>query len=101
MQKHCIQICTNKMKRKPDFKNGIFHGKPIYVLAVILLAVFLVISILTAVTIGSVDLSVKDVYSVILYKLFGIGDPEVYGVGAMSDIVWFIRLPRILPCGNF
>ena len=84
------------MKRKPDFKNGIFHGKPIYVLAVILLAVFLVISILTAVTIGSVDLSVKDVYSVILYKLFGIGDPEVYGVGAMSDIVWFIRLPRIL-----
>ena len=84
------------MKRKPDFKNGIFHGKPIYVLAVILLTVFLVISILTAVTIGSVDLSVKDVYSVILYKVFGIGDPEVYGVGAMSDIVWFIRLPRIL-----
>ena len=38
----------------------------------------------------------KDVYSVILYKVFGIGDPEVYGVGAMSDIVWFIRLPRIL-----
>lgn len=84
------------MKRKPDFKNGIFHGKPIYVLAVILLTVLLVISILTAVTIGSVDLSVKDVYSVILYKVFGIGDPEVYGVGAMSDIVWFIRLPRIL-----
>ena len=84
------------MKRKPDFKNGIFHGKPIYVLAVILLTVILVISILTAVTIGSVDLSVKDVYSVILYKVFGIGDPEVYGVGAMSDIVWFIRLPRIL-----
>ena len=84
------------MKRKPDFKNGIFHGKPIYVLAVILLTVLLVISILTAVTIGSVNLSVKDVYSVILYKVFGIGDPEVYGVGAMSDIVWFIRLPRIL-----
>ena len=70
------------MKRKPDFKNGIFHGKPIYVLAVILLTVLLVISILTAVTIGSVDLSVKDVYSVILYKVFGIGDPEVYGVGS-------------------
>ena len=31
-----------------------------------------------------------------MYKVFGIGDPEVYGVGAMSDIVWFIRLPRIL-----
>ena len=42
-------------------------------LAVILLTVLLVISILAAVTIGSVDLSVKDVYSVILYKLFGIG----------------------------
>ena len=93
--KHCIQICTNKMKRNRILKWN-FSWKPIYVLAVILLAVFLVISILTAVTIGSVDLSVKDVYSVILYKLFGIGDPEVYGVGAMSDIVWFIRLPRIL-----
>ena len=62
------------MKRKPDFKNGIFHGKPIYVLPGISLTVFLVISILTAVTIGSVDLSVKDVYSVILYKVFGIGE---------------------------
>ena len=79
------------MKRKPDFKNGIFHGKPIYVLAVILLTVLLVISILTAVTIGSVDLSVKDVYSVILYKVFGIGDPEVYGLSAFP--VFFLQQP--------
>ncbi|MDO4322254.1 MAG: iron ABC transporter permease [Lachnospiraceae bacterium] len=84
------------MKRKPDFKNGVFHGKPVYVLAIILLIGVLILSILTAVTIGSVDLSVTDVYRVILYKIFGVGDPEIYGTGAMSDIVWFIRLPRIL-----
>lgn len=84
------------MNEKIDLKNGIFRGKPIYVLVMIALAILLVVSILTAVTIGSVDLSVKEVYSVILYKTFGIGDPDVYGVGAMSDIVWYIRLPRIL-----
>ena len=69
--------------------------KPIYVLAVILLTVLLVISILTAVTIGSVDLSVKDVYSVnFWYKsIWESGNPEVYGVGAMSDIVWLSASP--------
>lgn len=84
------------MKRKLDLKNGIVHGTPAYIVAVMALLVLLVLSILTAVTIGSVDLSVSDVYGVILYKLFGIGDPDVFGAGAMSDIVWFIRLPRIM-----
>ena len=42
-----------------------------------------------------------DVYRVILYKVtealhFPVGDSEVYGSGSMSDIVWFVRLPRLV-----
>ena len=67
-----------------------------YLVAILVLAAALILSLLGAVTIGSVDLEVGEVYRVILYKLFGIGDPAVYGSGSMSDIVWFVRLPRLV-----
>ncbi|MEF2561744.1 MAG: iron ABC transporter permease, partial [Negativibacillus sp.] len=82
--------------QKVDLKNGIFKGKPMYLVAILVLAAALILSLLGAVTIGSVDLEVGEVYRVILYKLFGIGDPAVYGSGSMSDIVWFVRLPRLV-----
>lgn len=78
-----------------DLKSGVIRGKPVYWLAIFLLLLILVASLLWAVTMGSVDLAVSDVYRVILYKLFSIGDGEVYGQGSMSDIVWFVRLPRL------
>lgn len=79
-----------------NLKNGVFHGKPAYRIAILILLATLVLSVLWAVTIGSVDLAMGDVYRVILYKIFGIGDPEVYGKGSLSDIVWFVRLPRLV-----
>ncbi len=79
-----------------NLKNGVFHGKPAYRIAIPVLLAALILSLLWAVTIGSVDLAMGDVYSVILYKIFGIGDPEVYGKGSLSDIVWFVRLPRLV-----
>lgn len=82
--------------QKVDLKNGIFKGKPMYLVAILVLAAALILSLLGAVTIGSVDLEVGEIYRVILYKLFGIGDPAVYGSGSMSDIVWFVRLPRLV-----
>ena len=41
-----------------------------YVAVLIGLAAFLIFSILAAITFGNADLSLKDVYSVIAYKLF-------------------------------
>ena len=79
-----------------NLKNGVFHGKPAYRIAIPVLLAALILSLLWAVTIGSVDLAMGDVYRVILYKIFGIGDPEVYGKGSLSDIVWFVRLPRLV-----
>lgn len=79
-----------------DLKNGIFHGKPVYILAIAALSLGLVLSVLWAVTFGAVDLAMGEVYRVILYKTLGIGNAELYGSGGLSDIVWFIRLPRLV-----
>ncbi len=80
-----------------DFKNGVIHGRQVWWIACIVLAAALVLSLLVAVTIGSVNLSVGDVYSVIAYHLFGIGDAAKYGDGtATGDIVWQVRLPRLV-----
>lgn len=79
-----------------DLKSGVIRGKPVYWLVVLILLAVLVLSLLSAVTIGSVNLRVSDVYRVMLYKMFGIGDAAVYGKGSMSDIVWHVRLPRLI-----
>ena len=79
-----------------DLKSGLFHGRPIYVVAILVLLAALVVSVLAAVTFGSVPLSVGEVYGVILHKLLGVGDAQVFGSGKLYDIVWFIRLPRVI-----
>ena len=42
------------------------------------------------------SIPIGDVYHVILHELFGIGDPQVWGKGGVHDVVWLIRLPRLL-----
>lgn len=61
-----------------------------------MLFIVLVISIFTAVTIGSSDISIKEVYKIILFRLFNVGDAKVLSNGAIHDVVWLIRLPRIV-----
>ena len=63
-----------------------------YVAVLIGLAAFLIFSILAAITFGNADLSLKDVYSVIAYKLFHIKSLSAYAEGAVHDVVWLIRL---------
>ncbi|MBB6630784.1 FecCD family ABC transporter permease [Clostridium algidicarnis] len=86
------------MKRsyKRDKQNGLLKGTPAYVGVSIILVAVLIFSILLTVTMGSVDISIKDVYKIIMYKVFNVGDYEVLSKGALHDIVWFIRLPRII-----
>lgn len=59
------------------------------------LALVLVLSVLLAVTIGSVQIPFTEVYKVILYEVFGIGSAEL-AEGAVHDVVWLIRLPRLV-----
>ena len=77
-------------------KNGRTGGRPAYIIAIIALLGGLVFSILLAVMFGSVRISFQDVYGVIVHKIFGIGDAAAYGKGVIHDVVWFIRLPRLI-----
>ncbi len=62
----------------------------------LLLLALLILSILTAVTFGTVDLSVQQVYAVILNKLFNTGYGALDIRRSTEDIVWLIRLPRVV-----
>ena len=77
-------------------KKGSVLRTSMYVAVLIGLAAFLIFSILAAITFGNADLSLKDVYSVIAYKLFHIKSLSAYAEGAVHDVVWLIRLPRVL-----
>lgn len=76
-------------------REGLLHGTPVWVTSLILLLIALVLSLLVAVTIGSTDIPLSDVYHVILYKLFGMGEPA-FGEGNLFRAVWYLRLPRLL-----
>ena len=73
----------------------IFQGAPAAWTAGAVLLVVLVLSLLVAVTIGSTQIPVGEVYRVIVYQLFGIGDPSA-GTGNLFRAVWYLRLPRLL-----
>ena len=77
-------------------KQGALKSKSNYIIAILLLTVTLILSIMIAVSIGTAKLSLMDVSSVISHKLFGIGDYELYGQGAVHDVVWLMRLPRTI-----
>lgn len=56
----------------------------------------LIFSILAAVTFGNADISIVQVYQVILYELTHTASLAVYASGAVHDVIWLIRLPRVL-----
>ena len=58
-------------------KDKIFRTS-VYATALVGLTLFLIFSVLAAVTFGNADLSLKDVYSVILYKIFHIKSMASY-----------------------
>lgn len=85
------------MKQGVDIKDkGRLQGQPFYVLACAVLFVLLILSVLLAVTIGSMDLSIKDVYSIIGYELFKLDRLSAYAEGGAHNVVWLIRLPRVM-----
>lgn len=77
-------------------RNVKVNSFPIYLLCFLLLLIILFVSLLVSVTIGQADISISDVYKVIGYKLFHIDAFQEFDSGAVSDIVWLIRLPRTL-----
>ncbi|WP_130808005.1 FecCD family ABC transporter permease [Senegalia massiliensis] len=68
---------------------------PTYIGVSIILVLFLVFSFFYSITFGSIDISVKDIYRIILHKIFNIGSIDNLS-RAIIDIVWLVRLPRII-----
>ena len=62
----------------------------------LLLAVLLVLSLFWALSIGTVKLPAGDIYDAVLHQ-FTSGLPiEATGQGPVHDIVWLLRLPRLI-----
>ena len=83
------------VKKRKDINNKIV-GKSLFFAAFIGLLLTLIASVLVAVTFGNADISIKDAYSVITYKLFNIENLSSFGMGAIHDVIWLIRLPRVM-----
>lgn len=82
-------------------KRGLLKGKPVYVVTTLILLVGLFLSILAAVSFGTMDLPIGEVYQVIRYELanriLGQPFPEQWAPGEpIHDVVWLIRLPRLV-----
>lgn len=82
-------------------KRGLLKGKPIYIVTTVCLLIGLLLSILIAVTFGTMDLPIADVYHVIRCELanifLGQTFPEEWAPGEpIHDVVWLIRLPRLV-----
>jgi iron complex transport system permease protein len=76
--------------------SGALARRSVFALVLIALIAALLLSIVLAVCVGSTDISARDILGVAGYKLFGIGDEALYGSGPTADIIWFIRLPRLM-----
>lgn len=78
-----------------DNRDRFFRRSSVFAAVLVILLGALLLSIILAVRIGSTDISAGDILGVVGYQLFGVGDAERLG-GVLTDIVWFIRLPRLL-----
>ncbi|SFA84276.1 FecCD family ABC transporter permease [Clostridium frigidicarnis] len=86
------------VKSKVNFDSKIKENRKFFIIILITLAILLFLSIIFSVTFGSVDLSPYDAYRIIIYNIFKIpiGDVATLTSGASYDIIWNIRVPRVL-----
>lgn len=71
------------------------HRRAGFWAAVLVLAAGLLLSVGLVVGIGAVPIPFADVYRVLARQLFGVGGAGL-GAGPVHDVVWLIRLPRLL-----
>lgn len=84
------------MKKNEKKRIEFFDKTPVYVITSIVLLGLLLLSILISVGFGSVKISIKEIYEIIIYRMLGIGNVLETSDPSTIDIVWLIRLPRII-----
>lgn len=69
---------------------------PLYMLITLGLLALLLLSICLAVTFGSTDIALLDTYTVLGFEWFKIEAFKDFAKGPIHDVIWLIRLPRII-----
>lgn len=69
---------------------------PSYILVLVGLLALLLFSLMASITFGNADISIKEVYSVIACELLRMDKFSEFSTGAVHDVVWIIRFPRVL-----
>lgn len=89
-----LELCF----RRNGMKNRFEERRAATALMIAVCAAALALSILLAVSVGAVRIPLGDVYRIILYKLTHIqlGDVETLAGGTRFEIIWNVRLPRVL-----
>lgn len=67
-----------------------------YLAVIVALAAALLFSLMAAITFGNADISIKEAYSVVAYELFHADSLSDFAQGPVHDVIWIIRLPRVL-----
>ncbi|EFB75719.1 FecCD family ABC transporter permease [Subdoligranulum variabile] len=80
---------------------GLLHSRSAGRILILALLLLLPVSLMAAVTFGTMRLPLSDVYGVLYYKLlhtlFDVPVPAEWAAGsALHDVVWLIRLPRLV-----
>lgn len=70
------------------------RNQRVFYLAMVLLVLTLLLSLLVSITLGNADITIKQVYSVLGYKILHLKQFSSFGSGAIHDVVWLIRFPR-------
>lgn len=79
-------------------ERGLLRGAPATILSIIVLLGALAFSLLAAVTFGSTEIPIGEVYQVIAQKIYHtvfLGQSD-WGEGSLFRVVWYIRLPRLI-----
>ena len=85
-------------KHHIETQRGLLRGGSASVISIIILFGALILSLFVAVTFGTIDIPLKDVYSTIMEKLYHsviLGEAD-WGEGGVFRTIWYIRLPRII-----
>ena len=76
-----------------------FFRKTDYIFICLLLIVILIISLFWALSIGSVKIPLESIYFTIMTQLQSTTSIDAIGKGPVHDIVWLLRLPRLVLAG--
>lgn len=71
-------------------------NKITYKIAILLLFFILILSVMSAITFGSMNISLKEVYKVIIHELFYQSEISQNDDTAIRNVVWLIRAPRVI-----